>query len=132
MTPAHALPCLAVVPQPQRIPVVTTTDDVLQAVRDALPTDAINHLVDGSVISSLSVRQRPLIPVLIALLDSLEAVSGAIADNAIDEGVCIDRTFAAGLQQQAARISSRIYDAAHAPEDWAAYRLPSMTGKELV
>jgi hypothetical protein len=107
------------------------SDAVLQAARAAMPTDPARQFADPSVISRLSIKQQPLLPLLMALLDSAEAVAAAIADNAWDDSQPIDRGIAEGLAGQAYRLGADITNATQCP-DTREWSLPSMSGKELV
>ena len=104
---------------------------VLTAARAAVPADAATRFHLPRPVHQLPEKQRPLIPLLMALLDSAEAVAKAIDDNAWDDGAAIDRQMAEPLANQAYRIGAAITNASHAHDarDWS---LPSMTGKELV
>lgn len=82
----------------------------LEAVRNAIPTEVADQF------SGFSERQRPLIPLFLALLDSTKAIAAAIADNAWDHCEPISRDFAAGCQRQAVRIGSDIFNATECPD----------------
>lgn len=104
------------------------SDDVLQAARKALEP----HLRwPEAQWRNLPEKQRPLIPLLMALLDSTQAVAKAITDNAFDDSAPLGHSLVDDLAKQARFISDDILGAAQAPanEGWS---LPSMTGKELV
>lgn len=103
--------------------------DVLEAAR--LAAAAHSARLQPPAIQRLSEKQRPLMPLLMALLDSAEAVARAIDDNAWDDGSPVDRAMAEGLANQAYRLGAVIANAssAHDANSWS---LPSMTGKELV
>lgn len=107
------------------------SDDVLQAARAAMPADPARWFADSTVISRLPAKQQPLLPLLMALLDSAEAVAKAIDDNAWDDGAPVDRGMAEDLANQAYRLGAVISNAssAHDTRNWT---LPSMSGKELV
>lgn len=110
------------------------SDAVLQAARGAIAP----HLAqfsrwspDAAWINHLPEKQRPLVPLLMALIDSAESVAKAIGDNAFDDSRPLDKRLAAELDRQARNVADAITGATHAP-DASAYSLPSMTGKELV
>lgn len=109
--------------------------DVLEAARVA----ADKHIAhfsrrwapEAASMSRLSEKQRPLVPLLMALLDAAEAVARAVEDNAWDDGAPVDRAMAEGLANQAYRLGAVVTNAssAHDANSWS---LPSMSGKELV
>lgn len=103
--------------------------DVLGAARLAAAAHASR--LQPLAIQRLPEKQRPLVPLLMALLDATEAVSRAIDDNAWDDGAPLDRQMAEELANQAYRLGAVICNAsqAHDTRNWS---LPSMTGKELV
>lgn len=110
------------------------SQQVLQAARIAISdfTTGSNHWLPGALqINQLPEKQRPLMPLLMALLDSAEAVAKAVDDNAWDDGAAIDRTHAESLANQCYRVGAAITSAsnAHNVNNWS---LPSMSGKELV
>lgn len=106
-----------------------TSADVLEAAR--LAAAAHSSRLQPLVIQQLPEKQRPLLPLLMALLDSAEPVARAIDDNAWDDGVPLDRQLAEQLAGQAYRLGDAITNAAHA-HDTRNWNLPSMTGKEMV
>ena len=103
--------------------------DVLEAARLVVAAHA--DCWQPAAIRNLSDKQRPLVLLLMALIDSAEAVARAIDDNAWDDGNPIDRVMTEGLASQAYRIGAVITNAsgAHDTSNWT---LPSMSGKELV
>lgn len=107
------------------------SDAVLQAARAAMPADPATHFLLPQALRQLPTKQRPLLPLLMALLDAAEAVGKAIDDNAWDDGAPIDRALAEELANQSYRVGAVITNAstAHNVNNWS---LPSMTGKELV
>lgn len=107
------------------------SDAVLQAARAALPADPAAHFLLPHAIRQLPTKQLPLVPLLMALLDSAEAVAKAIDDNAWDDGAPIDRSLAEELANQAYRLGAVITNASSA-HDTSNWNLPSMSGKELV
>lgn len=107
------------------------SQQVLNAARAAMPADPARHFPDPSVITRMPEKQRPLLPLLMALIDSAEAVAKAIDDNAWDDGAPVDRAMTEDLANQAYRIGAVITNASSA-HDASAWSLPSMTGKELV
>jgi len=104
---------------------------VLEAARAAMPTDSTSRFLRPAAARELTERQRPLIPLLMALLDSATATAQAINDNAHDEGAPISASLADELIQQCDAISGAIRNARNAAST-RGWSLPSMTGKELV
>lgn len=107
------------------------SNDVLHAARSAMPSDPARWFADPTVITNLHEKQRPLVPLLMALIDASESVAKAIDDNAWDDSHPVDRRLAEELANQAYRLGAVIVNASSA-YDGRTYRLPSMTGKELV
>lgn len=105
----------------------TLSDAVLQAARQAIPADW-HRLI---TLPPTSERNRPLLALLIGLLDATQTVAAAVADNAWDESHPIDAQLARDLAKQALKVSDDITNATQCPDsrEWS---LPSMTGKELV
>ncbi|MEB3169074.1 MAG: hypothetical protein VKK97_10135 [Synechococcaceae cyanobacterium] len=107
------------------------SDQILAAARDSMPADPARWFADRKAIEALPEKQRPLLPLLMALLDSAEAVAKAIDDNAWDEGRPVDKSLCEEIAGQAQSIGAAIINACHA-HDTSNWSLPSMTGKELV
>lgn len=110
------------------------SNDVLQASRAAIATHIANadrQWAPERWINDLPEKQRPLVPLLMSLLDATETVARAIDDNAWDDGSPIERAMAEELANQAYRLGAVITNAstAYSASD---YSLPSMSGKELV
>ena len=104
------------------------SNDVLQASRAAIATHIANadrQWAPERWINDLPEKQRPLVPLLMALLDSAESVAKAIGDNAFDDSRPLDKRLAAELDRQARNIADAITGATHAP-DASDYSLPSM------
>jgi hypothetical protein len=97
---------------------------ILQSAHAAIATYAEKRTDVGE-------RNAPLIPLLEGLLDALQSVAGAVADNAFDTAQPLPKGLAADLAAQARKIATDIDQAGrdHHTSDWS---LPSMTGKELV
>lgn len=106
------------------------SDTILQAARAAMPADPYRSLL----IADPGRLNRPVLPLLVALLDSAQAVATAMAENAWDDFTPINAGLAAGLVQQTQQIAKQIQSATHAtpPAPAQVFSLPSMTGKELV
>lgn len=107
------------------------SDAVLQAARAAMPADPAIWFADQQWINRLPEKQRPLVPLLVALLDSVEAVAKAVADNAWDDSCPLDRRIAETLANHCYRLGADLTNASQAP-DASAWSFPSMSGKELV
>ena len=103
------------------------SDAVLQAARQAIPADW-HRLI---TLPPTSERNRPLMTLLIGLLNATRTVAASVADNAWDESHPIDAQLARALAKQALKVSDDITNATHCP-DCRNWSLPSMTGKELV
>lgn len=82
---------------------------VLEAARQAITQEAVDQF------SGFSDKQRPLIPLLLSLLDSTQAVASAIADNAWDDHEPINRDFVRGCKQQTNWIASELGNATECP-----------------
>lgn len=83
------------------------SDAVLQAARAAIPAH-VDQLIQ---LPDCGQRNQPLVPLLVALLDSAQAVAKAVADNAWDASQPIDRALSADLAQQARAIATDITSA---------------------
>jgi hypothetical protein len=104
---------------------------VLEAARAAMPADPASRFLRPAAAQELTARQRPLVPLLMALLDCTVVTAKAIDDNAWDEGTALAASLVDELIQQCDAIRSAIDNASHA-HDVNNWSLPSMTGKELV
>lgn len=107
------------------------SDRVLQAARKALSPDAIEGFYVPPAIQALPAKQQPLVPLLMALIDSAKAIAKAIADNAWDDSMPLPQSLADEMAQQCRDIACDITNATECPNA-SAWSLPSMTGKELV
>lgn len=104
---------------------------ILPAARAALPAEVEQHFTDPAFLNRLAEKQRPLVPLLIGLLDSAQVIAGAIADNAWDDSCPLEYELAEALANQSYRLGADITNATQCP-DSSAWSLPSMSGKELV
>jgi hypothetical protein len=59
---------------------------ILEAARAAVPTDVERLLL----LPDCGPRNKPLIPLLVGLVEALKVTSAAVADNAWDEGCPVD------------------------------------------
>lgn len=107
------------------------SDDVLQAARAAMPADPAAHYLQPHAIRRLSDKQRPLVPLLMALLDAAQATAQAIADNSWDDSCPLERSLAEEMANQAYKLGADVINATQCP-DASEWSMPSMTGKELV
>ncbi len=87
------------------------SDLVLQAARQAIPAnvDSLMPLPDCGELN------RPLLPLLVALLDSGKATSQAVADNAWDGGQPLGEELAQELVSLADQIQLAVASATQAP-----------------
>lgn len=79
-------------------------DLVLQAARQAVP-DRFEALIS---LGHAGPRNRPLLPLLIGLIDAAAVVAQAAADNAWDESEPIDRQLLADLTSQCRAIAATL------------------------
>ena len=103
------------------------SDLILQAARQAIP----GHASLLITLPDSGPRNQPLLPLLVGLIDGAHVTAKAIADNAWDESLPLDRDLMRDLAKQARAIASAIESASDCP-DASGWSLPSMTGKELV
>ena len=69
------------------------SDLILQAARQALPA----HVDSLIRFSDCGERNRPLMPLLVGLIDAAKATASAINDNAWDSGPAVPKELAADL-----------------------------------
>ena len=74
------------------------SDLILQAARKAIPSDAEQLIT----LPDCGPRNKPLMPLLIGLVEALRVTADAVADNAWDEGYPVDAVLAAKLNKQCA------------------------------
>jgi hypothetical protein len=88
------------------------SDLILQAARQAIPShvDRLITLPDSGR------HNNPLLPLLVGLLDATQQVASAIADNAWDESIPLDRELMADLCRQARAIAAAIETASTCPD----------------
>lgn len=103
------------------------SDLILQAARQAVPVDAERLML----LPDCGARNKPLMPLLVGLVEALHSTAKAVADNAWDESYPADSRLAAGLAKQCRAIAGVIENATQCP-DARGWSLPSMSGKELV
>ena len=101
------------------------SDLILQAARQALPPNP-QQLIR---IPPSGVRNGPLLPLLIGLIDAAQATAKAVGDNAWEDSCPLDQELARDLARQCRAIAADLETASQCPTTWS---LPSATGKELV
>ena len=103
------------------------SDLILQAARQALPANP-EQLIR---IPPAGPRNRPLLPLLIGLIDAAQVTARAIGDNTWDDCHPLDQQLANDLARQCRAIAADLENANQGPDarNWS---LPSCTGKELV
>lgn len=108
-------------------------EKVLSAARAAMPSSLELFLAEPyrSELARMSSKQRPLMPLLMALLDATTAVALAIEDNAWDDSEPVNKEVAESLASQAYKIGASMISATQcsSSDSWS---LPSMTKKELI
>lgn len=108
-----------------------TCDAVLHAARAAMPANISSWYANHQQARNCGPKNRPLLPLLDALIDAATATARGIADNAWDDCRPIDAVTAQELASACYRLGADIINASQAP-DAASWSLPSMSGKELV
>jgi len=88
------------------------SDLILQAARQAIPAD-VERLI---TLPDSGICNQPLLPLLVGLIDATEQVAEAVADNAWDESIPLDRELMADLAKQARAIASAIESASACPD----------------
>lgn len=88
------------------------SDLILQAARAAIPghVDRLMTLPDSGL------RNQPLLPLLVGLIDAAQVTAKAIADNAWEESLPLDRGLMADLARQSRAIASAIESASDCPD----------------
>ena len=76
------------------------SDLILQAARQAIPSD-VEHLIT----LDCGPRNKPLMPLLIGLVEALRVTARAVEDNALDEGYPVDNSLVSGLQMGLCQIN---------------------------
>jgi hypothetical protein len=94
------------------------SDLILQAARQAVPSD-VERLM---LLPDCGARNKPLMPLLVGLVEALQVTAKAVADNAWDESHPLDARLAEKLTQQCAAIGADIRNATQCPDarTWAA------------
>jgi hypothetical protein len=80
------------------------SDLILQAARAAIPAD-VDSLI---TVPDSGPRNRPLMPLLLVLIDATQAIARAVSDNARDSAHPLDRGMVNGLAQQLRSIAREL------------------------
>lgn len=88
------------------------SDLILQAARQAIP-GYVSQLITLPDSGRLN---QPILPLLVGLLDATQQVARAVADNAWDESIPLDRELMADLSRQARAIAAAIETASTCPD----------------
>ena len=88
------------------------SDLILQAARQAIPAD-VNRLI---TLPDSGRRNNPILPLLVGLLDAAQQVAQAVADNAWDESLPLDRELMSDLARQSRAIATAIETASACPD----------------
>ena len=88
------------------------SDLILQAARQAIPGYASQLIT----LPDSGRRNNPLLPLLIGLVDALKVTAEAVADNAWDESIPLDRQLMADLGEQLGAIATALESARDCPD----------------
>ena len=88
------------------------SDLILQAARQAIPGD-VDRLI---TLPDSGRRNQPLLPLLVGLLDAAKVTADAVADNAWDESLPLDRELMSDLARQSRAIATAIETASACPD----------------
>jgi hypothetical protein len=88
------------------------SDLILQAARAAIPAN-VERLI---TLPASGARNQPLLPLLVGLLDAAQATAKAVADNAWDDCLPLDRQLATDLAKQCRAIAADIENASQCPD----------------
>ena len=88
------------------------SDLILQAARQAIPAD-VNRLI---TLPDSGRRNNPILPLLVGLIDATQQVAQAVADNAWDESLPLDRELMNDLARQSRAIAAAIETASACPD----------------
>ena len=88
------------------------SDLILQAARAAIPGYASRLIT----LPDSGIRNQPILPLLVGLLDATQQVARAVADNAWDESLPLDRELMTDLARQARAIGAAIETASTCPD----------------
>ena len=98
------------------------SDLILQAARQAIPSN-VDELI---ILPGQNRLNQPLLPLLVGLLDAVQATARAVDDNAWDDCAPLDLELAAELAEQCRAIATSIENASNSP-DAADCFLPPVT-----
>lgn len=88
------------------------SDLILQAARQAIPAD-VDRLI---TLPDSGRRNNPIMPLLVGLIDATQQVAQAVADNAWDESLPLDRELMSDLARQSRAIATAIETASACPD----------------
>jgi hypothetical protein len=88
------------------------SDLILQAARQAIPGYA-SQLITLPDSGRLN---QPILPLLVGLIDATQQVAQAVADNAWDESIPLDRELMTDLARQSRAIATAIESASTCPD----------------
>jgi len=88
------------------------SDLILQAARQAIPSDASRLIT----LPDSGIRNQTILPLLVGLLDATQQVARAVADNAWDESLPLDRELMTDLCRQSRAIATAIESASTCPD----------------
>ena len=88
------------------------SDLILQAARQAIPGD-VDRLI---TLPDSGRRNNPILPLLVGLIDATQQVAQAVADNAWDESLPLDRELMSDLARQSRAIATAIETASACPD----------------
>jgi hypothetical protein len=88
------------------------SDLILQAARQAIPSD-VEQLI---TLPDSGRRNQPILPLLVGLIDATQQVAHAVADNAWDESIPLDRELMADLGEQLGAIAIALESAIDCPD----------------
>ena len=88
------------------------SDLILQAARQAIPGYASQLIT----LPDSGRRNQPILPLLVGLIDATQQVAQAVADNAWDESLPLDRELMTDLARQSRAIATSIENASTCPD----------------
>jgi hypothetical protein len=88
---------------------------ILEAARGAVPADAEQLML----LPDCGPRNKPLMPLLIGLVEALRVTAEAVADNAWDESIPLDHKLMAYLGEQLGAIATALESASDCPDSRA-------------
>jgi hypothetical protein len=88
------------------------SDLILQAARQAIP----GYVCQLITLPDSGRLNQPILPLLVGLIDATQQVAQAVADNAWDESIPLDRELMTDLARQTRGIASAIESASACPD----------------